>query len=59
LTQLTTSFSTNPAWSPDGSKIVFNDREDLWLINADGSGLTQFTDDLGINKYSHAAWSPR
>ena len=57
-TQLTKSYSMNPAWSPDRLKIVFNDREDLWLINPDGSGLTQITDDPR-DKFSNAAWSPR
>ncbi len=58
LTQLTKIYSVSPAWSPDGSKIVFNDREDLWLINADGSGLTQLTDDP-FDNFFNAAWSPR
>jgi hypothetical protein len=37
-----------PAWSPDGSRIVFVGEADtpgLYLMNADGSGLTRITDD--------------
>ena len=38
----------DPAWSPDGDQIVFhswprNGDAELWLINVDGSGLTQLT----------------
>lgn len=40
--------SNTPSWSPDGSMIAFvSDRDDnggrLWVINADGSGLTRVT----------------
>jgi Tol biopolymer transport system component len=42
----------NPAWSPDGEKIVFRRTTpgvgkggDLYTINADGTGLTQVTHD--------------
>jgi Tol biopolymer transport system component len=50
----------NPAWSADGKKIVFV-REPpgcgphrLYSVNADGSDLTQLTDDYGLNP----TWSP-
>ncbi len=32
-----------PRWSPDGSKIVFEHLGDIWMINADGTELTQLT----------------
>ena len=40
------------AWSPDGTKFAFvaADRDgvgDLWIVNADGTGLTRVTHDLG------------
>jgi len=55
LTGLTTGnndTSFHPVWSPDGTKLVFervhsvngSDQEDLWMMNADGSGLFQLTD---------------
>lgn len=49
-----------PAWSPDGSKLVFTGYDggvsDLFVINADGTGLIRLTND----KYAdlHPAWSP-
>lgn len=36
----------SPDWSPDGSNIIFHkwdDRADIWAVNADGSNLTQLT----------------
>ena len=35
----------DPAWSPDGSRMVFVRQGDLWIMNADGSGERQLTDD--------------
>ena len=32
-----------PRWSPDGSAIVFEHNADIWVVNADGTGLTQLT----------------
>ena len=40
----------SPSWSPDGKWIVFvrsapdGSEENLWIVNADGSGLVQLTD---------------
>lgn len=40
-----------PAWSPNGQRIVFvrrdatSQRGEIWVMNADGSGQTQLTDD--------------
>ncbi len=52
-----------PAWSPDGSRIVFECMVDssanVCLINADGSGYTQITDwPEGDYKAHRAVWSP-
>ena len=54
---------TDPVFSPDGKKIVFTlgdidvgAASPLWIVNADGTGLTQLTTD-GANDY-RPTWSP-
>lgn len=47
-TQLTGLENTYPAWSPDGSKIVFESTRDgpdadIFVMNADGGGVVQLT----------------
>jgi TolB protein len=57
--QLTSSpgVDTDPAWSPDGKKIVFvSDRPphignlELYVMNADGTGVLRLTDDPGADE---------
>jgi len=52
--------NTDPASSPDGTKIAFTSNSsgnlDVWVIGLDGSGLTQLTTDPGAD--SAPAWSP-
>lgn len=50
LTHNGSEFAREPAWSPDGKRIVFSSsfkgktsNQDLYMINADGSGLIQLT----------------
>ncbi len=47
LTSQTVTMITHPSWSPDGKQIVFasdaDGDEDIWIINADGSGLEKLT----------------
>ena len=56
----TTTATGLVSWSPDGSKLAFDCPRrarwaDVFVVNADGSGLTQLTDD----GYTGApAWSP-
>ena len=50
-----------PAWSPDGRRIAFT-RElrgsaEIFVMNVDGSGVTQLTHDRSAND-EHPAWSP-
>ncbi len=51
---------TTPAWSPDGQQLVFTGYDgglsDLFIINADGTGLRRLTND----KYAdlQPTWSP-
>ena len=42
VTQLT-SDGTEPNWNPDQTKIVFVRSDDIWVMNADGSGQQQLT----------------
>ena len=52
-------FMTHLAWSPDGTKIIFrrsnNPQSGIWVINADGSGLTSLLIDSTARSPS---WSP-
>src|SRR5262252_10480691 len=52
---------SSPAWSPDGSRLAFiatkaaDGSVDLWVANADGSGLTNLTNDAAID--ADPSWS--
>jgi hypothetical protein len=54
---------SSPSWSPDGSQIAFfatareNNHFDIFLINADGSGLVNLTK-TGDVEEMYPAWSP-
>ncbi len=60
LTQSLFDDALTADWSPDGSQVVFSaDRGgnyDLYVINADGSGLRRLTDHPARDL--HPAWSP-
>src|SRR5438034_522052 len=43
------------AWSPDGRQIAFSRNGDVYVMNVDGSGVTQLTHD---GTASPTAWSP-
>jgi Tol biopolymer transport system component len=52
----------DPAVSPDGQWVTFDHAEipnpaDIWVINIDGTGLTNLTDSLAGNEFS-SEWSP-
>jgi Tol biopolymer transport system component len=60
VTQLSASYVHTPRWSPDGRRVAFiaarDEQTDLWLMNADGSGLTAVTRD-GAAK-AQPVWGP-
>lgn len=49
-----------PTWSPDGTQLVFDsDRSgnrEIWVVNADGTGLRNLTDDAATDM--EPTWSP-
>lgn len=49
-----------PTWSPDGRRIAFhsdrNGNWDIWIVNADGSGLVQLTTSPEDDRYPN--WGP-
>jgi len=53
-------YDTNPAWSPDATKIAFvrtvAGLDTIWIVNADGSGLRQLPVPAGVN--NHPSFSP-
>jgi len=42
-----------PEWSPDGAQIVYSYENDLWVMNADGTGAHLLAKDAG-----EPSWSP-
>ena len=69
VTQLTSDASADSklAWSPDGTRIAFSRivacdyyvcRRGLYVMNADGSGVTQLTSGDDYADYADPAWSP-
>lgn len=45
-----------PTWSPDGSRIAWDNYGEIWVMNADGSGKTRI---VGVDTVGTApAWSP-
>ena len=60
LTRLTHNTGRFPHWSPDGRRIAFSSRRDgnneIYVMNADGSGQTRLTDHEAYDVYPH--WSP-
>jgi CubicO group peptidase (beta-lactamase class C family) len=60
ITNLPTSDDTDPQWSPDGSQIAFastrNGREDIYVMDADGSNVRRLTHHSAVD--ADPTWSP-
>jgi Tol biopolymer transport system component len=53
-----TVFADAPTWSPDGTKIIFNGGGELFVMNADGSGITNITNTSDESEFSASWQSP-
>jgi Tol biopolymer transport system component len=59
LTKITDSVSAaNPQWSPDGRQIAFDDNNDIFVANADGSDQRLLLDGEPGNGPGVPSWSP-
>jgi len=58
LTSLGSGTASNLAWSPDGSRIAYDDYSDIYVMNADGSGLMALADYPSIALDDSPSWSP-
>lgn len=59
IRQLTNAVGNNrkPSWSSDGKRIAFERDGQIFLINADGTGLTELTS-VGSSGNRYPEWSP-
>jgi hypothetical protein len=50
--------AAGPRWSPDGKRIAYVDRGNLWVMDANGSHKTRLTDAAPADTDSRPSWSP-
>jgi len=55
VTRLPNLDGAEPSWSPDASHLGFTDYSSIYIVNVDGSGLTNLSSQLSSGHY---AWSP-
>lgn len=46
-------------WSSDGKKIVFMSKDNIWIINSDGTNPVQLTTDGNVDRDYIPSWSPK
>src|SRR6185436_4110875 len=55
------AYATGPAWSPDGTKIVFDSQRDgnyeVYIMNTDGTGQANLTNHPAVD--FRANWGPK
>jgi Tol biopolymer transport system component len=56
-TKIADAYANNLAWSPDGIKFAFDDYSDIYVINANGSGLTNLTNTPNASD-TDPSWQP-
>ncbi len=47
----------DPAWSPDGTRVAFTRQNNIYVIGADGTGMTKLTS-VEPDSANEPAWSP-
>ncbi|TVP98301.1 MAG: hypothetical protein EA359_18510 [Balneolaceae bacterium] len=57
LTQNNNMTFRTPAWSPDGSKLVFSGNGNIHVMNANGTGITTLTNNNSVSDF-WPSWSP-
>src|SRR5215469_834945 len=50
--------ASGPRWSPNGTRLAFIDRGDLWIMNANGSKKRRITDAAPRYTDGRPTWSP-
>jgi hypothetical protein len=60
VTQITSSdeFSWDPTWSPDGTRIAFDDTLDIYVMNEDGTNRVKLTGSAETSLNGGQDWSP-